>query len=232
MFHVELRQAPHHLHRFNLSENELQSTLLAPWVAGAPIEMGERVWDPSTGSILVLEGPEIPIGRLTMGRGWAVAVREGADVTAQAIAGARQALAEAAAAQATAAAGSSGATGSAGATAPAGIALATQIPPADAAVLADALGLELLRGLGQTPMSLPAAWRVAAERHPQLPIGATLDLARGAVASLLRARLAQLVTAGAEEAESVDGEGLESKLASIDAWSLDAGPASLWIRRA
>lgn len=230
MFHIELRQASHHLHRFNIGERELQSTVLEPWVAGTPIEMGERVWDPSTGSIVVLEGPEIPIGRLTMGRGWAIAQREGTDVTAQAIAVVRQALAEATA-QATVAGGATGGVG-AGAAAPAGIALATQIAPADAAVLADALGLELLRGLGETPMSLPAAWRVAAERHPQLPIGAVLDLARGAVASLVRARLAQLAPAGGEEAGSVDGEDLEAKLASIDAWSIDAGPASLWIRRA
>lgn len=230
MFHIELRQAPHHLHRFNLSERELRSTVLEPWVAGASIEIGERVWSPSAASIQVLEGPEIPIGRLTMGRGWAIALREGADVTTQALAGVRQALAEAAA-QATLAGAAAGGVG-AGAAAPAGIALATQIAPADAAVLADALGLELLRGLGETPMSLPAAWRVAAERHPQLPIGAVLDLARGAVASLVRARLAQLAPAGGEEAASVDGEDLEAKLASIDAWSIDAGPDSLWIRRA
>jgi hypothetical protein len=228
MFHIELRQSPHHLHRFNLQERELQTMVLEPWVRGASIQMGERIWDPSKASILVLEGPEIAVGRLTMGRGWAIAHREGTDVTAQAIEAVRRVLIEAAAeaAQASVAAGISAAPASAG------IALATLVAPADAAVLADALGLELLRGLGETPMSLPAAWRIAAERHPQLPIGAALDLARGAVASLTGSRLVLLAAAGAGEGGELDGEDLEETLASIDSWILDAGPSSLWIRRA
>lgn len=224
MFHIELRQAPHRLHRFNLGAQELRETVLEPWVRGTQFEMGERIWDPYAGSILVLEGPEIPIGRLTMGRGWAVAVKDGTDVSEQAIAAVRQSLAEVAAEGAQ--------TALAAEPAAAGIALATQIASADAAVLADALGLELLRGLGETPMSLPTAWRIAAERHPHLSIGTALDLARGAVASLVRSRLARLVAAGADGNDDVDGEELDAMLASIDVWTLDAGPASLWIRRA
>jgi hypothetical protein len=227
MFHIELRQAPHHLHRFNLEKRHLQAMVLEPWIRGAPIEMGERIWDPSKASILVLEGPQIAVGRLTMGRGWAIAHREGTDVTKQAIEAVRQVLAEAAAE----AAHASVAAGASAAPASAGIALATQVAPADAAVLADALGLELLRGLGETPMSLPAAWRIAAERHPQLPIGSALDMARGAVASLARSRLVSLAAAGVSEGEDLDGESLEQALASIDSWTLDAGPSSLWIRR-
>jgi hypothetical protein len=228
MFHIELRQAPHRLHRFNLQERELRATVLEPWARGASIEMGERIWDPSKASIVVLEGPEIAVGRLTMGRGWAIAHREGTDVSTQAIAAIRQSLAEAAAeaVPATLAAGASTAPASAG------IALTTQVAPADAAVLADALGLELLRGLGETPLSLPGAWRIAAERYPQLTIGAALDLARGAVSSLVRSRLVRLAAAGIDEGGELGEEDLQSMLASIDCWTLDAGPSSLWIRRA
>lgn len=231
MFHIELRQAPHHLHRFNLDQRELQATVLEPWVRGTQIEMGERVWDPSTASIFVLEGPEIPIGRLTMGRGWSVAQREGADVTAPAIAAVRQALIEAAAESAREHVAADAATSPA----PGGIAAAAQIAPADASVLSDALGLELLRGLGETPMSLPAAWRIAAQRHPQLPIGTALDLARGAVASLVRSHLVHLAPAapaGGEEPVDLDGRSCEDALAAIDSWSLESGPGALWIRRA
>src|ERR1700739_1300033 len=205
MFHIELRQAPHRLHRFNLDQRELQATVLEPWVRGVHIELGERLWDPSAATILVREGPEIPIGRLTMGGGWAVAQREGADVTAQALAAVRDALASAAAdAAREQVAGNAVASAAAG-----GIASLPQIAPADAAVLADALGLEFLRGLGETPMSLPAAWRTAAQRHPQLPIGAALDLARSAVVSLVRARLVHLAPASAGEVADLDGQALD-----------------------
>ena len=81
-------------------------------------------------------------------------------------------------------------------------------------------------------MSLPAAWRTAAQRHPQLPIGAALDLARSAVVSLVRARLVHLAPASAGEVADLDGQALDDALASIDTWSLDSGPAALWIRRA
>lgn len=228
MFHIELNQAPHRLHRFNLDQRELQTSVLEPWVRGAHIEMGERVWDPSVASVVVLEGPEIPIGRLTMGRGWSVAQREGADVTAQAIAGVRQVLTDAAAEAARQQVSASAAAPAA----PSGIAAPAQIAPADAAVLSDALGLEILRALGETPMSLPAAWRTAAQRHPQLPIGAALDLARSAVASLAGSHLVRLAPAGADGAGDLDGQPLDDALAAIGSWSLESGPGSLWIRRA
>lgn len=232
MFHIELRQAPHRLHRFNLDQRELQATVLAPWVRGAHIELGERVWDPSAASILVLEGPEIPIGRLTMGRGWAVAQRAGTDVTAQAIASVRQALTEAIVDAAPERIGAAPGAAPGTAPAPTGLAAPGQIAPADAAVLADALGLELLRSIGETPMSLPAAWRLAAQRHPRLPIGIALDLARSAVASLVRSRLVRLAPAAGGEAVDLDGHALDDALSAIDAWSLDSGPGALWIQRA
>jgi hypothetical protein len=228
MFHIELRQAPHHLHRFNLGEQELRAAVLEPWIRGVKFEMGERIWDPSAASIAVLEGPEIPIGRLTMGRGWAVAQREGADVTERAIAAVREALIADAASTAEGAV-TGEVPGSEGAIAQAA---AAQIGPADAAVLADALGLELLRGLGETPMSLPAAWRTAAQRHPQMPIGVTLDLTRGAVASLVGSRLAEVVVAGGQNAAPMQEADLAAALAAIDSWTMESGAVALWIRRA
>jgi hypothetical protein len=228
MFHIELRQAPHHLHRFNLGEQELTATVLEPWIRGALIEMGERIWDPSAASIVVLEGPEIPIGRLTMGRGWAVAQREGTNVTERVMAAAREALiaSAASAAEATVIAEVPGSEGTIAQTAGA------QIGPTDTSVLADALGLELLRGLGQTPMSLLAAWRTAAQRHPQMPIGVTLDLTRGAVSSLVGSCLAHVLAASGQDAEPLQQADLDAALASIDSWTTEAGPAALWIRRA
>ena len=82
MFHVELRQAPHRVNRFNLDQAGLWA-LLEPWVRERAVELGERRWSPHQAAITVLEGPEIPLERLTMGRGWGAAERESHDVTQQ-----------------------------------------------------------------------------------------------------------------------------------------------------
>lgn len=230
MFHIELRQGPHRLHRFNLGEQELRAAVLEPWVRGEQIEQGERIWDPTAATILLLEGPEIPIGQLTMGRGWSIALRESAEVTAQALAQVKEGLVAAAAAAAEAAVAAN-ASPSAPRGAIAQSAASTQIAAADAAVLSDALGLELLRELGETPMSLAATWRVAAERHPQMPLGFALDLARGAVASLVRSRLVRLARAGEPDGPGVQEADLDGALSAIDSWTLESGPDALWIRR-
>lgn len=207
MFHIELREPPHSVHRFNLSERELRETVLKPWARGERIEVGERTWSAEAGAIIVLEGPEIPIGQLTMNRGWSVAQRKGRDVTERALASVREEQ---------------------GASAP-----ATALDAAtDAELLADALGLELLRGLGERPMSLSSAWRLAAQRHPQMPPGESLDLARRAVASLARARLVAVARAGGDESQALQGAQLDAALAAVAPWSAESGPEALWIARA
>lgn len=227
MFHIELRQPPHSLHRFNLTEQELLRTVLQPWVRGTQFELGDRVWDPAASSIAVLEGPEIPIGSLTMGRGWAVAQRKAKDVTAKAIAKARESATESAAAAAEAALASGGPAGAAVGATP----MPAHIAQADAAVLADALGLELLRSLGSTPMSLPAVWKAAVERYPQMPAGAALDLARAAVTSLVGSGLVRLSPAGTQDGGEMQQAEVERALAAIDAWTSESGPNALWVRR-
>jgi hypothetical protein len=231
MFHIELRQAPHRLHRFNLAERELRATVLEPWVRGEQVELGERIWDPTAATILLLEGPEIPIGQLTMGRGWAAAVRDGVEVTTEVMAAVRDAMVADAAATVEAAMIADAASPVSEGTI-AQSAVSTQIGATDAAVLSDALGLELLRGLGETPMSLASAWRVAAERHPQMPLGFALDLARGAVSSLVRSRLVRLARAGEPDGQGVQEAGLDRALSAIESWTLESGPDALWIRRA
>lgn len=224
MFHIELHEAPHRMHRFNLTDAEL-ATVLRSWVMGEQIELGERIWSPKGGEILVLEGPEIPIGRLTMGRGWSVAQREGADVTERVLADARETLAAAAAASAQTemTAPAEGAASVIGAV--------DALPVADAKLLADALGLELLRNLGETPMSLLLAWRTAAQRHRRLPLGVALDLAQRAVASLASSRLVVVSKAGETADRGLQGAELDAALAQIDSWTAESGAGALWLRR-
>jgi len=80
MYHVELRQFPHNFCRFNLSDAELTG-LLAPWRSGQPIELGERKWSPHQAKIRILEGPELELQELTMGRGWRTAESRSREVT-------------------------------------------------------------------------------------------------------------------------------------------------------
>ena len=154
MFHIELRQFPHNHSRFNLDERELRSLALR-WAREQVVEVGERKWLPQQAKLTILQGPQIPVEQLTMGRGWRTAQREGEDVT-------ERILAEAALEAAAAAPDSPGAvaSGSAG-------------PLADPL----ALGVELASLLGGDPAALLAGWRAAAAANPGLAPSESLALA-------------------------------------------------------
>lgn len=91
--HLELRQFPHSARAFNLEPPEIAG-LLAAWIAGAPVQWGDREWEPRKAKLTILEGPELPPSEIGMGRGWPAAQRAGAEVTAQLLAGARAPAAE------------------------------------------------------------------------------------------------------------------------------------------
>ncbi|HEV3321588.1 MAG TPA: Rid family detoxifying hydrolase [Solirubrobacteraceae bacterium] len=88
VFHVELRHFPRNLCHFNMGAEELQSAILEPWAADRMFDLGDLRWDPRQARLTVLEGPRISPDRLTMGRGWSTAKRQGTDVTAQLLAAA------------------------------------------------------------------------------------------------------------------------------------------------
>jgi hypothetical protein len=103
MFHIELRQFPHNMCHFNMTEQELFAQVLDGWAREQWIELGDRKWNPHQSKLIVLEGPQIPIEQLSMGRGWPTAQRQGEDVTERMIAQAKQAIPPAVAPQAAAA---------------------------------------------------------------------------------------------------------------------------------
>jgi uncharacterized protein DUF3253 len=82
MFHVELRQFPHVGRAFNMTREEVSARILAPWIAGASIDLNERRWSPEKTRLTILEGPELRPDEMGLGRGWANAGKDGEDVTA------------------------------------------------------------------------------------------------------------------------------------------------------
>jgi hypothetical protein len=155
VYHVELRQFPHNMCRFNLSEEELLDTIVGAWVEDKWIEFGERKWNPNQARLTVLEGPQLAVEELAIGRGWRGAQRHSEDVTERVLEQERARQdAQAAAASAAAAAGTAG---------------------ADERVLAL---------LGADPGALLASWRLTAERRPELAPSEALALAEATLRSL------------------------------------------------
>jgi hypothetical protein len=83
VFHVELRQFPHQARAFNLSRDELDARILAPWAAGEAVALDERRWSPERARLTIYEGPYLASDQLGMGRGWQNVTRDGEDVTAR-----------------------------------------------------------------------------------------------------------------------------------------------------
>jgi hypothetical protein len=166
VYHVELRQFPHNMCRFNLSDAQLR-VIVEPWTRKRVFEFGERKWSPEQARIRILEGPHLELEQLKMGRGWRTAERLGEDVTERVLADAERAE------QALAGAGATP-TPTAGGVETVGVPGA-----AGASALNDSftLGVQIAALLGPDPMGLLEAWRAAAAGSPALTPSESLALA-------------------------------------------------------
>jgi hypothetical protein len=160
MYHLQVRQFPNHATRFNLSEQEVRA-VLEPWARGQIVEVGERKWAPERATLTVLEGPELGLAQMAMGRGWRAAERSSKDVTERMLAAAAQGPQSAVAPP------------------PAPSAAAPSAVPATSTQLADplALAVQLASLLGGDPERLLAAWREVAARSSGLAPSEMLALA-------------------------------------------------------
>jgi hypothetical protein len=81
-FHVEISSGFRQRARaFNLDDGKLRREVLDPWMRGRPIELGDKRWEPRDCKLIILEGPELAETDLSMGRGWANAVKTASNVT-------------------------------------------------------------------------------------------------------------------------------------------------------
>lgn len=94
MFHVELRRFPHVARAFNVSDDELRTRYVIPWVRGSAIVLEDRRWtlDKKT-RLTIYEGSPIAPEERGLGRGWSAVTREGRDVTEQLLDEVRKAVA-------------------------------------------------------------------------------------------------------------------------------------------
>jgi hypothetical protein len=86
MFHVELRQFPHVARAFNLTREQLEAQILAPWVAGSQLELQDRQWSADKAKLTIVEGSALRPDEIGLGRGWGNATKRGEDVTARLLA--------------------------------------------------------------------------------------------------------------------------------------------------
>lgn len=182
MYHVELRHFPFTACRFNLGDRELLA-LLDPWVRDKWIDLDQRKWSPQQARITVLEGPELPVYELSMGRGWRSAERKSKDVTAHVLERARALLAQGPANSMPRPSGPDLATPAAtsGAAPPRGGASAPAVGDARAGAAGDP---DLRSLLGDDPDGLLRAWQLVAQRRPELGPSEALALAEQTLRSL------------------------------------------------
>ena len=231
MFHIELRQFPHNVCRFNLSEQELR-TLVGPWAREQWIELGGRKWSPHQARLTVLHGPRLAVQELSMGRGWRNAQRRSEDVTDRVLATAKAPPAH-----------DGGSSPSHSQSSP-GLSRPSSVlpePSADLPLEADSLGLELLTMLGDAPASLSAVWQLARSRFPERLPSECLGVAEQAIRSLLHRRLIVLVASegtgdrdrqAAEASEREQGEAeAEQLLRAPESW-FEHQRAAVLVRRA
>jgi hypothetical protein len=167
-YHLELRQFPHSAWRFNLDEREM-CALAEDWARERIVEFGERKWSPERATLTILEGPQLAVQDLAMGRGWRTAQRRSVDVTERVLAesGTRVAQALRRTPDSAQVPAEAAGTGDAAAATP------TTDPLA--------LGVQIAALLGPDAIELLAAWRAAAAASRELTPSESLALAEQAV---------------------------------------------------
>ncbi len=195
MYHVELREFPHNTHAFNLDEERLRAEVLDPFARGEIFELGGRAWVPQRTTLTVLEGAELPLHALSMGRGWNNARRKAQDVTSAVLA-MLEAPPPAPAPSTAASLGSE-----------------------------EAVVRDILARCAIGPLSLAAVWDRAEIAAPDGSSGDWLVLAQGAVSKLLAEERVTLRRGEEPDAPAIATDELAAVLRTREAWASDRATA-------
>lgn len=244
VYHLELRKFPHTACRFNQSEQQLLAVVV-PWVRQEWIEEGERKWNVNEAKLTVLEGPELSMPDLAMGKGWRNAQKRSNDVTERVLAAARELGAHGAPPRVAVPRPDDVSESAAGDATVPGVGTRSRreiqllVGAADGGedqeyqLLADSLALEVLALLDDRAVAPVHVWRLAQERlgdrRGQPSAGESLALAERAVSSLLQRRLVVL-SEGGDGSGPIDVQQQATVLGAIETWAGD-GSAQVVIAR-
>jgi hypothetical protein len=195
MYHVELREFPHNTHAYNLDATRLRATILDPFARGEIFQLGGRQWVPQRTKLTILEGEQLPLHALSMGRGWNNARRKAKDVTADILA-----------------------------TLESPPAATTATAPAPAG-REDAVIRDILARTAMGPLSLAAIWDRAEIAAPDASSGEWLTLAQAAVAKLLSDGRITLRRGEEPDATAVEPAHATELLRTREAWGSDRATA-------
>jgi len=84
-FHIQISSPKDRARVFNLSQEELLSQVIEPWLVGRPFELAEYEWLPAESELKILEGPHLDNPDLAFGQGWSNAERKSENVTRRAL---------------------------------------------------------------------------------------------------------------------------------------------------
>lgn len=80
-YHVEISSSFHRARAFNIEQDELERTIVRPWLEGRTIQLGEQEWEPTKSTLKILEGRHLDSTDLAFGQGWSNAERLAENVT-------------------------------------------------------------------------------------------------------------------------------------------------------
>ncbi|HEX2703967.1 MAG TPA: hypothetical protein VHM72_11130 [Solirubrobacteraceae bacterium] len=192
MYHVEIRENPQRANAFNLDLARLHAELIDPWLSGEVFEFGGSEWIPQRTTMMILEGPELPLHRLGLGRGWTNALHEGKDVTMEVLEAAKAAN-----------------TGRASVAARAGAGRAPDIER------------DILARVAVGPLSLPVVWDRAEIVAPDASAGERLVLAEAALNHLPAEGHVELCRGEDPSGDSLTPDEADAVLRAREAWSTD-----------
>jgi hypothetical protein len=80
-FHVELKDHRDVVRAFNLTEEQVTARFITPLRTSTRFSIEDKEFESRKARLIIVEGPRLATGELTLGQGWTTARKRGEDVT-------------------------------------------------------------------------------------------------------------------------------------------------------